>query len=594
MKTRRGSDAMAASTPAPTSSNNTTATGRIERKRAHDREAQRASRAKTKAYIAHLEKTVAELTAASGDDDRAHYLAQHATKQSQEIESLQGLVNKIRTMIQDSGKLGLGLEGLDGLKPESPPADSGDHSHHHQRAHDSPAYHSPPGAGGSSNSSSSNGHHHHNSADSPPKSPASTEIPRSGGPTVVDASSEPAAATNRHAGATRNLVVLGESLLCEDTDDRSFFYRLNRVIEQLEASPDHLSTAGVDADILIRALIHGWDAAERVHHFDIVWRFLRAFDEGFWYRAGLAERAAHHWLMRSTMLHKMCPRNQPRRATPAFMNPTFRQLVGRGPDDGPPQPLADYYAWPRVRDLVLDRGGLDITGRTSIAFIRAIRFDWPYAARDLYRDNARTGLYELSPTFLEKYHRLESYKLEDPQRLPLTSAAVAADTLPSTTLAAPPLHPAQACAATTGLTAEALLGWHTEPSPLENAVPEDDGQEHGFSYFATTTARDQRMKSDASSIASSSSSTSSSANTAPTSVGNSNSNTDGTGNVTPSSLLKDPSSSASADAAAAAAASLGMGIDAWMPGGCGIGLDGGASADAAAFLEFAMEAWPVV
>lgn len=572
MKTRRGSDAMAAeSTPAPTSNNTSTATGRIERKRAHDREAQRASRAKTKAYIAHLEKTVADLTAASGDDDRAHYLAQHATKQSQEIESLQGLVNKIRTMIQDSGKLGPLLDSLD--KADSPQADQ-----EHHRRRDSPVYQSPPI--GSSNSST-NGGHHHNSAGSP-KSPVSSEIPRARGPAAVDAAAEPAAGVNRHAGATRNLVVLGESLLCEDTDDRSYFHRLNRVIEQLEASPDHLSTAEVDADILIRALIHGWDAAERVHHFDIVWRFLRAFDEGFWYRAGLAERAAHHWLFRSTMLHKMCPRNQPRRQAPAFMNPTFRQLVGRGPDDGPPQPLADYYAWPRVRDLVLDRGGLDITGRTSIAFIRAIRFEWPFSARDLYLDNTRTGMYELSPTFLDRYNRLESYKLEDPQRLPLTSAAVAAscasDALPCST-APPPLHPAQACAATSNLTGEALLGWHTteSTSPLDDhASPEDDGPESGFAFFRNTTARDQRMKnSSAASTASSSS----------VSTANEAAAAGAPGNITPASLLKDNN-----------ATLLGMGVDAWMPGGCGVGGMGvdGAPGDAAAFLEFAMEAWPVV
>jgi hypothetical protein len=41
---------------------------RIERKRAHDREAQRASRAKTKAKIEHLEKTVKDLTEASGNN----------------------------------------------------------------------------------------------------------------------------------------------------------------------------------------------------------------------------------------------------------------------------------------------------------------------------------------------------------------------------------------------------------------------------------------------------------------------------------------------------------------------------------------------
>ncbi|KAF1819152.1 uncharacterized protein K489DRAFT_326003, partial [Dissoconium aciculare CBS 342.82] len=242
-------------------------TGRIERKRAHDREAQRASRAKTKAYIAHLEKTVADLTETSGDA-RANYLAQHATQQSQEIESLQGLVGKIKSLIQDASTSPQtnrrGDSPHDTSSPETIIRDDGDRHQHSN-------------SGGNNNNASS--------------STSSYNAPTVAYP----------ATPSPHG----NLTLLGESLLCSEDDDTTYFDRLNRVLEQVEAHPSattgHISNPTTDQDILIRAILYGWDAAERLHHFDIVWRFLRAFDEGLWYRAGPLERIAHHWLFRNVL-----------------------------------------------------------------------------------------------------------------------------------------------------------------------------------------------------------------------------------------------------------------------------------------------------
>ncbi|EME86976.1 uncharacterized protein MYCFIDRAFT_162549, partial [Pseudocercospora fijiensis CIRAD86] len=263
---RRNSDAMS--------------TCRIERKRAHDREAQRASRAKTKAYIAHLEKTVADLSESSGDN-RANYLAQHASQQAQEIDKLQGLVGKIRSLVQETGKAeqNSSPEKTQALKSESA-ADS--------TAESSSSFPDPISA---------------TNWDSPSEDQWIPEIPK-----PVDSAARKARA--KVAPASRNLIVLGISMLCEETDDTSYFQRVNAAISKVEQTPDNLSTIEEDMDILSRAIVHGWDAAERVHHFDIVWRFLRAFDEGLWYRAAPVERFAHFWGMRCHLLYKIQPKNQ--------------------------------------------------------------------------------------------------------------------------------------------------------------------------------------------------------------------------------------------------------------------------------------------
>lgn len=355
---------------------------RIERKRAHDREAQRASRAKTKAYIAHLEKVVADLSDSTGDN-RANYLAQHASKQAQEIDNLQGLVNKIRTLVQDHSKSDQSSSPsieAPKLKFEGSIAESVFEE----------------GESSNNNDPFSVGI---NWEDSPSDDQDVTEVPKPAEPE----NPKPKART---MSATRNLIVMGINLLCQDNDECTYFSRLNQAIIKVEQTPDHLSTLEEDQDILIRAILHGWDAAERVHHFDIVWRFLRAFDEGLWYRAAPLERAAHFWQMRCTMLHKIKPKNQEKRAAPSFMAPTVgQQVVTKYPA------VVDYFGWPQVRNHLLKQGIKNCPGKCSIAFAESFRFVWPYQLRDVYKVNRSTGMYSFSEDFLRSWNDLSCYRM---------------------------------------------------------------------------------------------------------------------------------------------------------------------------------------
>lgn len=351
---------------------------RIERKRAHDREAQRASRAKTKAYIQHLEKTVADLTQSSGDG-RSNYLAQHASKQSQEIESLQGLVGKIRSLVQEAGG-----------KPEqnSPPTGQARLKHEGSISESLLEDSTTADLMGAL-------------WDSPPSEDQWAEVPR------------PVERQTKAMAATRNLIIMGINMLCEDVEDCSFFTRLNDVITKIEQTPDNLSDLDADQDILIRAIVSGWDAAERVHHFDIVWRFLRAFDEGLWYRAAPLERIANFWHMRNKMLWKIQPKNQERRKAAAFMSPTMNQKSS----SNRPQ-VIDYFVWPQVRDGLLVKGIECCPGKSTIAFVESFRFDWPYDFRDVYKYNKRTGMYSFSYHFLETMDDIAAFKMLNNQLVP--------------------------------------------------------------------------------------------------------------------------------------------------------------------------------
>lgn len=303
------------------------------------------------------------MTEGSGDN-HANYLAQHASQQSQEIDKLQGLVNKIRTLVQDTVK-----SEEDGL---------------------------PEGNALSPSKTFSVMNWDAQSEDrclmNDVTQPQSSNFKQAQEP-------------RQAASLPRSLVVLGVDLYCEDSDEATYLLRLNELIEKLEKTPDNLSSLEEDQDILIRAIACGWDASERLHHFDIVWRFLRAFDEGLWHRAQPIERFAHFWNVRSTMLHKIQLKNQPRRKMATFMSTAVGQRSSSYPA------IIDYFGWPQVRKHLLTTGLKQCTDRGVLAFTESFRFVWPWELRDAYKINKTTGMYSFSEAFLESFNDISSFRL---------------------------------------------------------------------------------------------------------------------------------------------------------------------------------------
>ena len=363
-----------------------TSSDRIERKRAHDREAQRASRAKTKAYIAHLEKTVADLTKSNGNST-SKYLAQHSSKQAQEIEGMHGLFNKIRQIISEAGKCDASVALA------LPPA----------IVTDPDASFDTPGAwseGESNSNSNSHGGIPYGANPTPPKQDEwVTDVLKATDPTNEIGEAVATCATKLSAE-------FGGSLVC-DPNDPHYFLRLNDAIAKVEQTArDDLTTREEDEDILIRAIVHGWDACEKVHYLDLVWRLFRHADETLWNRIRPIDRIAHFWQMRSTMLNKIRPKNQQRRVTPSFMSPTPRQKA-----DALHPSIADYFAWPQVRDSLCMSDISKVSGNETIIFADSFRFMWRYELRDAYMKNLDTGMYSFSEGFLRGFNSLSSFRI---------------------------------------------------------------------------------------------------------------------------------------------------------------------------------------
>lgn len=229
---------------------------KLERKRETDRKAQRASRAKTKAYIAFLEKqasTFAETPDGNGNSNAA--LTQKLKAQWEENQKLRTTLQGINTLIKDvldqeseetPGKLVEASTQLSFCDP------SGSSIQPYPTSEQSDTQASPP------------------------------------------------------------LLPNGEdtTLICASDGTRDFFTILSQALEFMEILGADLPTpdAETDEDINIRAVLHGWDSIPE-ENLDIGWKTMRLIDQGLFWRSGQVERIAVLRVQRSMFLVRASPKS---------------------------------------------------------------------------------------------------------------------------------------------------------------------------------------------------------------------------------------------------------------------------------------------
>ncbi|KAF5634281.1 2-hydroxyphytanoyl lyase [Fusarium sp. NRRL 52700] len=236
---------------------------RRERKRASDRISQQASRAKTKAYIAHLERSVARLTEAQSNNGVTVF--EQLRQQFDEIASLKQALSQIANIAANSASKHHVDDDLD------------DNSH---------------------------------SASRPYAAKGSRPVPDAYNP-----------ACHPHQESLERLYPALD-LTCGDKQ-RDYFQAFSEALVTIEsdASAHAFSGPEIDDDINIRAVLDGWDAARAKNPFDIGWLMLQTVDEGFLWRSGAVERMAMIRVIRSMLMAKLNPQLPLSRRPPAYMNP---------------------------------------------------------------------------------------------------------------------------------------------------------------------------------------------------------------------------------------------------------------------------------
>ncbi|KAL2868180.1 bZIP transcription factor [Aspergillus lucknowensis] len=232
-----------------------------ERKRLTDRKAQRQRRERIKTYIARLEKTVEELTAASGNGMEATLLKQ-LEQQRLKTERLTNVINHIHEVLEET------------------------------RSSSSPGHESSPLL--------TNG-----------ESSASACAATSAAPAVPRRLLNPDSSAQQQSNRPRPTFTINIDLATKislhsqnpsNSGTRNYFQVVNESISNVAKERNSIlpSTVEDDDDLAIRAILNGWDSIHSSgRNLDHVWGLLQALDQGIFSRTGLVERAAILRLMRS-------------------------------------------------------------------------------------------------------------------------------------------------------------------------------------------------------------------------------------------------------------------------------------------------------
>lgn len=233
----------------------------LERKRASDRESQRATRARTKAYIEHLER-ITNILAETGSGNGAS-VSERLREQYEEIESLKNIIGSI-------ARLANSVQGL-----------------------------SPPSPSSNLNTLESRDQTH----PTPPKTPHKGAIQDAAAELNTDHQEDVSNPAFHPKQESFQELYPEVDVTCSD-QDRDYFEALNQALVMIEdyGKRHRFSSPDVDDDITIRAVLHGWPAAEAKNPFDIGWQLLRNLDCGLFFRSGPVERIATLRLIRSMLM----------------------------------------------------------------------------------------------------------------------------------------------------------------------------------------------------------------------------------------------------------------------------------------------------
>ncbi|KAL4943411.1 hypothetical protein BDV06DRAFT_221249 [Aspergillus oleicola] len=374
--------------------NAATASGRLstaERKRLTDRKAQRQRRERIKTYIARLEKTLEDLTGASGNGMEATLLKQ-LEQQRQKTERLTGVISHIHEVLEETrnpgsleGGLGMGI-GEEGLT--SPLLMQGD------------------GVGAGSTS-----------IGGLPSLPRRLQVLESESLVQVQQGHNVNVHQQQQAQQQPPFTISADlstrislnSQNPRNSGTRNYFQVVNESISNVSEEQDALlpSTLEEEDDIAIRAILFGWDSIRSDgRRLDRVWGLLQALDQGIFSETGKVERVAVLRLMRSMIKWNISPREH---TIPSFMFPTVTQSMV------PHAPIIDFFAWPNLRDHLIVSGITNITETTAALYVSQIRLKWPYELRDTCKLNVAENKYRFSSEFDNAYYDLQSWTIGSPQ-----------------------------------------------------------------------------------------------------------------------------------------------------------------------------------
>ena len=363
---------------------------KLERKRASDREAQRALREKTRSHVAHLESLVQSLQ--GEQDGRIERLIAQLDQQRQEISKLKAALTSI-SKIAEVAKATGGAESTETISmPQDEPPDD---------AMNEP---DPPDADQSQIMADFSKEDTQEDISDllPPSDDLSSALllPEGFHSPNIQSSFMPIESSNEEVDERSSEVEKPQSLSIaqmassivrkKDLDGRFWFLAGTLLTFILKNQQGHPTYTAYDEDIAIRAVFDGWSAVIERYPLDRGWQWLKELDENIYFHLSPQHRLMHLRNTRLQLLHQLDPHAGWDQALPAFF--AARPSQAHIEHD----PLLEHFPWPGLRERILFSPMKFATNHFMDALRKHVHFIWPHDDRDLYVRDAMTGLYNYS------------------------------------------------------------------------------------------------------------------------------------------------------------------------------------------------------
>lgn len=178
---------------------------------------------------------------------------------------------------------------------------------------------------------------------------------------------------------------------------------LNHVLK-LPQKP--IFTTIFDEDIAIRAVIEGWSAVMERYPLDRGWQWLKELDETIYFNSGKAERLMHLRNCRLQFLHQMFPDSNWAAKLPAFFTarPSQRYLQH--------DPLIEHFPWPSFRERLLFFPSKYATNKFMDTLRSNLHFVWSHSPHELYNQDPYSEVYSYSDAFLNHMSDIRCYSVK--------------------------------------------------------------------------------------------------------------------------------------------------------------------------------------
>lgn len=157
-------------------------------------------------------------------------------------------------------------------------------------------------------------------------------------------------------------------------------------------------------DVLVRAVVEGWDAVEQHGHMHPLWRLLRGIDEVVFIMQDARERLGALHLMGWLLLAHVNPTREQHMKLPSF-------YLKRPSRDMLHAYATEFFAWPGLRERFVYSEHRYCSSTFWRLYCQNLHIQWPYEFRDCYTFNIDTGLYNISPTFRERISDIRAWTM---------------------------------------------------------------------------------------------------------------------------------------------------------------------------------------